>query len=475
MLDSSLFHGIVVVIDDEIEDPRSEIHAIQTQIEGAGCSVVGMKDIPEGPKLENLRAASFFVVDWNLSGVSLGEDLGSGVSPLPPRVKIENEKRVTDFLQRLQQVRFAPVFIFTAQPIDEVIGSLKKHPDLYDESAPSHIFVKTKNEVRDSGVFKVLEDALQRAPSAYVLKVWEREYERAKNELFLDFYTKSVVWPLIFWKTFEDDGVPPSVELGNLIGRNLLSRMTPFKFDLDSFKELVKSFEANPEKYRDILIKVLEGEIFLSKERLHSDSIAPGDIFRDGGHYWVNIRADCDCIARAGEPQDAVSLYLLKGDKLSPGQVKYDPQYGAMREQDTETVIFPIHDGKSVAFQFRELSVKSWGEYKEKRIGRLLPPFLTRLQQRYSAYSQRPGLTRVPKEAIASKPPDPLVGLPSPMAVLSTAAKPPAVEPAPRAVVSSPVDDVGIAAPQPLANNQENPQVSSEAISTKQVPPKEPL
>jgi hypothetical protein len=401
----NLFHGIVVVIDDEIEDPRSQIREIQTQIEGAGCSVVGMKDIPEAAKLENLRAASFFVVDWNLAAVPLGEGVGAGAGPVPDRVKRENARRITKFLQELKKVRFAPVFIFTAQDIDEVKGMLNEHSDLYADATPSHIFVKTKTEVIGSGVFKVLDEPLQSAPSAYVLKVWEREYERAKNELFLDFYTNSPFWPLIFWKAFKDDAVPPSVELGNLIGRNLLSRMTPFEFDLEPFMESgLKSLEAEPEKYRDTIVKVLEGEVFLVKERLHDDSIAPGDMFKDGGHYWVNMRADCDCIAREGETQDSVSLYLLKGDKQSPGQISYDEAYGTMRERDTDTVVFPLHGGKSVAFQFRELSVKTWGDYKEKRIGRLLPPALTRLQQRYAAYSQRPGLTRIPKEAIPAKP-----------------------------------------------------------------------
>ena len=406
MSSEKLFHGIVVVIDDEIEDEKSEIHAIQTQIEGAGCSVVGMKDIPESAKLENLRAASFFVVDWNLAAVPLGEGVGAGAGPVPERVKRDNAKKMTTFLQDLKKIRFAPVFIFTAQNIDEVKGALKAQADLYDDTVPSHIFVKTKTEVISSGVFKVLDEALQGTPSAYVLKVWEREYERAKNDLFLDFYTNSVVWPLIFWKVFKEDNVPPSIELGNLIGRNLLSRMTPFEFELDSLLEKggLSGLEAAADKYRDVLNKVLEGEIFLSAARLHSDSIAPGDIFKDGGYYWVNIRPDCDCIARNGESQDLIDLYLLRGSKQSSGQIIYDDRYGAMVDRDTETVVFPIYDGKSVSFQFRELVVKPWGELKTKRIGRLLPPSLTRLQQRYSAYSQRPGLTRIPKEAIPPKP-----------------------------------------------------------------------
>lgn len=31
------------------------------------------------------------------------------------------------------------------------------------------------------------------------------------------------------------------------------------------------------------------------------------------------------------------------------------------------------------------------------RVGRLLPPFVTRVQQRYASYLQRPGMPRIPE------------------------------------------------------------------------------
>lgn len=401
MSDPTLFHGIAVVIDDEIADQNSGIRAIQSQIEQEGCSVIGMPDIPGGAKLGNLKSASFFVVDWNLYAAPLGEDIGVGASIIPAGLKRENARRVIEFLKNLKQVRFAPVFIFTAGPTDEVISLLKKHGDLYAENAPSHIFVKTKAEVLDKGVFNILAESLQQTPSAYVLKEWERQYEQAKNKLFIDFYGNSVLWPLILWKTFQDDGVPPSVELGTLIGRNLLSRMTPFMFDLSSFDStLLDTLQGDRENYRAILIKVLEGERFLPGDQLHMESAAPGDVFKDGKHYWVNIRPDCDCVARNSAEQDAIQLYLLEGSKLSSGQVKYDEAHGLLVERDTETIMFPMNNGATVSFRFKDLQIRSWGEIKAKRIGRLLAPFLTRLQQRYSAYLQRPGLTRVPEAVL---------------------------------------------------------------------------
>ena len=234
-----------------------------------------------------------------------------------------------------------------------------------------------------------------------MLKRWERAYSSAKNELFLDFYGKSVQWPLVLWKTYKEDNVSPSAELGSLIARNLLSRMTPFDFNLSPFAASLQALEADETKHRTAVLRVLEGERFLPKSRLHGNALAPGDIFKKGSDYYVNIRPDCDCIAREGELQADIKAYLLKGSKESSGQVRkrIREKYGDMYESDTESVIFGLTGGTTVSFHFAEVLVEASGPWIEHRIGRLLSPYLTRLQQRYSAYLQRPGLSRIPKAA----------------------------------------------------------------------------
>jgi hypothetical protein len=262
--------------------------------------------------------------------------------------------------------------------------------------------VKSKADVKEAGIFEVLSKWMKDAPSVYVLKKWERAYASAKNELFRDFYAKSVRWPLVLWNTYKEDNVPPSAELGNLIGRNLLSRMTPFDFDLGPFDEAFKALAADESNSRDAVIKVLEGERFLPKNRIHGDTLAPGDVFKRGGDFYVNIRPDCDCIARDGMIQADVKAYLLKGSKITNAKVheRLSPKYGTISESDTESVVFGLTGGATVSFQFGTLLVEESGGWMTNRIGRLLPPYLTRLQQRYSAYLQRPGLSRIPKAAL---------------------------------------------------------------------------
>ena len=282
-----------------------------------------------------------------------------------------------------------PIVVFTSGDVGEVRQKIEAaFPD------GRHVLVKSKNEVIAEGVHKVLGSWVRTSAAAYVLRTWEMEYERSKQSFFKEFYTASAEWPVILWDTFHEDGVPASDELGRLIMRNIQSRMTPFGFDLKGFAKAKSDLLLD----RTVVLAVLEGERYIKEDSLHEDSISPGDIFKDGSTYYINIRPECDCVARGGASADLIDLYLLRGSKLTKAQQEKTENrtYGRLDERDVEAILFPIHGGKSVSFQFAEIVVKPWGEMKPKRIGRVLPPYLTRLQERFSAYFQRPGLNRYP-------------------------------------------------------------------------------
>lgn len=441
-----------MLIDDDIVDERAGIRKLQTQIEAEGCHVVPMSQLPTEAGVPNLRSFSFFVLDWNLYGRDYRDPETELPLPVPEEIKEKNAVDAIAFLKRLKKVCVAPVFIFTDEIVEVVEARIKQHSELYDVSDPSHILVRDKKEVTDLGIFKVLSDWMDKAPSVYVLKKWERAYEDAKTELFLDFYHNSVHWPLVMWTTYKADNVDPSVELGNLLGRNLLSRMTPYHFDLAPFEAAVNSEEGKSET---AVLKVLEGERFLKKDRLQDDSVAPGDVFKKSGQYFINIRPDCDCIVRDGGAQDDVEMYLLRGDKFKSDKIaeRLVEKTGTISERDGETIIFGMVDGITVCFQLKDLSVEQWKEWKNRRIGRLLPPYLTRLQQRYSTYLQRPGLTKIPKVLL----PTPVVKCPVAAAAAALAAAP-ALAPIPekpvegnQEVAAAPVAPVAEVPPAPAA------------------------
>jgi hypothetical protein len=404
MPDPTLFHGIAVVIDDEINDPAAGVKNIKKDIEDAGCHVLPFTGIPPDAGMANLKEVAFFVLDWKLNGAALRE-AAEGESVIVPAVlEEENEQNIVKFLRELKRIRFAPVFIFTDEPVESIKDKLRNYGDVYDESDVSHILVMDKTEVFTKGVFNVLSEWMKLAPSVFVLKSWERAYEKAKNELFKEFYVTSSVWPMVVWENFKADKVPPATLLRDLITRNLVSRMAPFDCDLEPFQEVFNKVKENADIYKGAVQRVLEGERFLAAEHLDKLSFEPGDVFAVDDGYRINIRPDCDCIPRGGDKLDRLDLYLLKGTEQTFADMEYNAEFGLIPEHDNEAIVFPVYGSKAISFKFRRLYWEKWRDIKEKRVGRLLPPFLTRLQQRYAAYMQRPGLSRLPTVAFPAAP-----------------------------------------------------------------------
>lgn len=397
-----LFGGVVVVIDDDADNSSSNIAKIIDQIDKAHCPVIKFTKLPSDKVLNNLRAASFFVVDWNLHGGALDSLAPGEHLQVPSTLKASERKDILDFLTALKAIKFSPIFIFTDAPVDEVKQILKEKKIITGEDN-DHVFVMAKKAVVSRGLTQVLATWIKKVPSAYILKHWEKEYERAKNELFIDFYTNSPLWPLIFWNSYRADGIEPSHEIGRMIGRNLASRVSNLDCNLaPAAGKYSEELSGVSDEHRTLLKKVLEGERFIPASRLAKHSIAPGDIFKKGGDYYINIRPDCDCIPRGSAKLDSVKLYLLKGQRLTANNESkaFRAGFGLFEERGFEAIMFAVDDGQTIAFKLKEITVQSWRSWKGRRVGRLIGPHLTGLQQRFAGYLQRPGTSRIPTQAV---------------------------------------------------------------------------
>lgn len=392
-----LFNGIAVVIDDEVENQGTEIYKIINQIETENIPVLKYDSIPEDEKITHFQNLSFILLDWSLTPEEITQDATLHGVKMGGTLKNYNQQANINFILKLNEICFCPVFIFSNTDTSTIERTLLDN-NLLKVDTPSNILIKSKsNLIEEGSLFRTINQWLKESPSIYVLKEWEKEYQSCKTKLFSEFYNINPAWATVMWENFKTDGVNPSLEMGELISRNLHSRMTPFEFN---DKILNKTHKANTNELRQIL----EGERFLNKDCFDPNNVSleAGDIFKENGNYYINIRASCDLIPRSSdETVDDIDLYLIKGKKISNPNIKkyFNEKYGKFNEQEN-IIIFPIDGGKAVDFKFKNLSIKKFREIKDKRKGRLLPPHITRIQQRYALYMQRQGLPRTPDKAI---------------------------------------------------------------------------
>ena len=385
-----LLSGIAVVIDDKIEDDRDEdpdrILEIVNQLE-QGWNLPFYKAIKIPPKdtwPNLLQAASFILLDWKLW----------------PNSSSELEKLNIEFIEQAKDY-FVPVLIFTNEDPEDIKGKLPD--DIYQEETAekSFVFVQRKEELLHGGELglSAIEQWMEKNASVYALKTWERVFHAAKKDLFSSMYARSPDWPKVFWKAYKADDVDPSSSLTHLINDNLRGRMRTDAFE-------AKTLEAAPAEVPQEDLQELIGEISFQDD-VPANEIGCGDLFRTSEKgYLLNIRPDCDCVPRGGQRMDRVELYCIEGEAMSDEELKdsHQVRLGQFEEKIGESIAFSIHERKSVRFRFRKLRIKRFAELKSQRIGRLLHPYLTRIQQRYALYLQRQGLPRIPEAAVPPAP-----------------------------------------------------------------------
>ncbi len=391
-----LLSGIAVVIDDAFNNGVTERGGDDQTTDGIFRIVEGIErewnlpfykssTMPPDDTWPNLlQAASFILLDWKL--------WPDGASQLEKAVVEKN-------IQFLEQAKnhFVPVFVFTNENQEDVEDNLPEC--VYDKNSPERnfIFIRQKDQLLngDSLDCSDIENWIGNNASVYALKTWENGFRAAKRELFSSMYARSPEWPKVFWKAYVDDGVDPSSSLAHLINDSLTGRMRTDEFEAKILAAPYSDVPADD-------LRALIGETCLRpNETLPSNEIRCGDLFQSSERkYLLNLRPDCDCIPRSGQKTDKVQLYCVEGEEISDEDIDERYSNGHFKERIYESVAFAACNGRSVIFTFKSLRLKRFGEISEKRIGRLLHPYLTRIQQRYALYLQRQGLPRVPEGAI---------------------------------------------------------------------------
>ena len=394
-----LLAGIAVVIDDALGDSAEEEAESMEGPDRIGEIVDWFENEWDLPFVKSatmpersvwsklLDSASFVLLDWKLWADDIGEE-----------EKQRNIAESIDFVRSARD-RLVPVFIFTNEDPDDVVYQLPE--DVYDNAGAgqSFLLVERKLDLWSDGSFKTagLEAWVRGNASVYALKVWNRVVDSAKNELFAAMCRRSMDWPRIFWKTYKADLAEPSASLTNLISDSLRGRMRMDAFEEDHLGE--EQGEVSEEELRGLI-----GDTsFRKADVLLGDEVRSGDLFASvkNNRYWLNLRPDCDCIPRDGGDVGEVELYCVRGKRMRPTELRDRFKNGHFEERVSQSVVFAVLDGgRSILFDFAQFQVWKYADLRERRIGRLLHPYITRVQQRYGHFVQRQALPRVPDSAV---------------------------------------------------------------------------
>ncbi len=375
-----LFSGIGVVIDEKINEETRTPNGIQKIIASLKENHIPLLEYQELPDelIKQFHSISFLILDWNLSGTDI----------IPEATINDN----IAFLKELRNVCYVPVFIFSDENIHDIEVALETHNI---NIAKDPIFIKKKNEVDTADkLFAEITDWLKKTPPAYLLKEWEKVNREAKTEMIWSLTDAHPAWPQILKENIDNDGGDKDYDLLNLLQNNLSYRINLIKLDDD-----ILSQETIGKITKEDLRNILECERFISNDKLPDYPFA-GDVYLKENTYYINIRPDCDII------REQKDLYLLKGafiDESNINKQESDENIpfvnGEFIEKKNCSYVAFIQ-GKIMKISYRKLSIDKWNNIKIYRIGRLLPPYISKIQQQYAAYLQRQGIPSIPNEAI---------------------------------------------------------------------------
>lgn len=386
-----LFAGVGLVIDDHVlEADNDKIKDIVEDIENRHIPLAKYDHVPQ-IEAEQCKRISFILLDWEL--VMLENEYGE---PIPgiEEVKEAEIGKLINLIATVVDNCYVPVFIFSNTAREDIIRRLKD-ADVLKEGKNLPIFIENKSSIitaDGSQLWAKIESWVKQNPSIYVCKVWQNVACNAEINLLKDL-SISNNWPKILWETSSLDGVDPSEEMSNVLSHNLFARMESLKLD----EEIIANSSIE-EPSMDEIKGVLQAQRYTAI--IDKETSMTGDFYKcSGGKFFLNIRPSCDCVARDGA---SGKVYLLKAEKIKPKDLPgcFNHKYGNFNEQGNDAIIGPLQDNGYYRFKFKDLEICDAQEIKDKKIGRVLPPFLTHITEKYSLYIQRQGLPRLPKKAV---------------------------------------------------------------------------
>ncbi len=393
---------IALIVDDDVSKEGTQAERIKEQFEEGGMVFTTYKDIPSKNQWGGLSEISFALIDWNLKGIDLGE-LGISSPYGMSGLGDEEENRVIEFIAELMSKYLVPVIIFTQENPEYVTGKLIQSDIVRNYVKQGQVIVHHKDELAKEKIEEILFNWCRNNPSVYALISISNSINVAKIGMFAQLGAFDKKWPAAIYKTLEADN-PEDInqEFAEFMISSLVGRIDYPLYDKSIFDvteqfdegELIKIYsDAKLYKYNIQPLTASTGDLYIYQEPGKDDP--PKE-------FYLNITAECDI--RKGQ------YLFIKGNACD--EIHYDAEYGLIN-RSTSNYIPMLCDNICVEFKFstykrkrlNNVSEVCMGSNKDKkqyrRVGRLMHPYITEIQERFSSYISRHGIIRHPDYILA--------------------------------------------------------------------------
>jgi len=397
---TSLLNGCALVIDDEINEPKSSISNMIAKLEAEGTLFVKSKNLPADNARGNLSNISFIILDWDIKS--------EAQASLPDDVQLGGELRSTranennTFIKDMLTMYFVPIFIFSQQEKTSINMALQSDPKIAD-TIGQRVFIESKSSLTGKKVKSYLEKWLKSNRTVFALKMFEEQLSRSKNAFLIEVGGLNSEWANLVYNTIKLDHIGGdnkpiqfllNSEFREFLTNSLLGRMDNIDFGAVKFVSKPRNI------IKEHIDKVFESiKFYKYGNEIDNGQAYEGDIyqqFENGqpkNEYLININAPCDLRKE--------KMLLLVGKT----KTKY-------RDDGKTFFQIPCFAGKaSIEFRFDDryriskpdnLSIiniidDSQVRKTYKRIGRITPPYITATRNEFAHFISRQGIPRHPK------------------------------------------------------------------------------
>ncbi len=403
--------GAAVVIDDRIGQ-ESDVDDLLGQLKEASIPTVELKALPPLDSLVHWRQFALIVMDWALtdSGEDSEIDLPGGLA-LPSTLSQDVVDRNVEFIAALLGSTALPIFVATNEDVDAVNSSLAEGLAADFPGYRERVHVFKKSELKPN-LLDTIASWIASRPVLKVLDTWRRAYLTAEIGVFHQFSEAQHDWVESIQRAAKADDADVRVMLRDLIASNVVNRIGPLDVVLSDAPEDGTLADAAA------LRRVLHYSAVVPDSSLASDEISTGDLFvaADASEPFETIKIlltpECDLTLR-DQSWRFTTLTATRDPKLT--RTPANRAKGAWKASSRElhlTVNLLTEDCAEYDVALNDWSsemvtpIKSvdsfvvWPGFK--RIGRLLSPYSTFLQQHLAAVAVRKGMPRLPADLYAA-------------------------------------------------------------------------